>query len=204
MRFGWIAALSVEMDSSFWKDLWNTVFADETKYEYLEKGAISLTSLRMLIVGIFIGLSLACFAAVFNKRVLGDFVRKASVLLQLLLHIRISFHHMRLKEYSLVIQPVRRGTRSTIFKIIWFIMFLLILGLMKAYLNCQFTKQEWDFIQEEIKSRYHTMISMEDLSAYEEDLSAYEEEPYVLKKENDMESIVPCESINNSTITPLE
>lgn len=76
MRFGWIAALSVEMDSSFWKELWNTVFADETKYEYLEKGAVSLTSLRMIIVGIFIGLALACFAAVFNKRVLGDFVRK--------------------------------------------------------------------------------------------------------------------------------
>ena len=76
MKFGWIAALSVETDSSFWRDLWNAAFADETTYEYLEKGAVSLTSLRMLIVGIFIGLALACFAAVFNKRVLGDFVRK--------------------------------------------------------------------------------------------------------------------------------
>lgn len=76
MRFGWIAALSIETDSSFWKDLWNALFADETSYEYLEKGAVSLTSLRMIIVGVFIGLALACFAAVFNKRVLGDFVRK--------------------------------------------------------------------------------------------------------------------------------
>ena len=76
MRFGWITTLSVGTDSSFWKNLWNTVFADETNYEYLEKGAVSLTSLRMIIVGNFIGLALACFAAVFNKRVLGDFVRK--------------------------------------------------------------------------------------------------------------------------------
>ena len=76
MRFGWIAALSAEAEPSFWQELWNTVFADETTYEYLEKGAISLTSLRMIIVGIFIGLAIASFAAVFNKRVLGDFVRK--------------------------------------------------------------------------------------------------------------------------------
>ena len=62
-------------DPSFWNDLWNALFQDETQYEYLGKGANSLTSLRMIIIGLFIGLALASFGAVFNKRVLGDFVR---------------------------------------------------------------------------------------------------------------------------------
>lgn len=53
-----------------------SIFGIEEQYEYLGNGSGSMTSLPMIIIGIFIGLALASFGAVFNKRVLGDFVRK--------------------------------------------------------------------------------------------------------------------------------
>lgn len=76
MFFGKIMALSADAEVSIWQELWNALLQDETQYEYLGKGANSLTSLRMIILGLFLGLALASFGAVFNKRVLGDFVRK--------------------------------------------------------------------------------------------------------------------------------
>ena len=62
-------------DASFWNDLWNTLFMDETQYEHIGSGGSSLISWKLMIIGIAIGLALAMFGAVFNKRVLGDFVR---------------------------------------------------------------------------------------------------------------------------------
>lgn len=53
-----------------------SMFGIETQYEYLGNGAGAMTSLPMIILGIFIGLALAAFASVFNKQVLGDFVRE--------------------------------------------------------------------------------------------------------------------------------
>ena len=53
-----------------------SIFGIETQYEHLGNGAGSMTSLPMIIIGIFIGLALAAFASVFNKRVLGDYVRE--------------------------------------------------------------------------------------------------------------------------------
>ena len=52
------------------------LFGADAQYEYLGNAADSMTSLPMIIIGIFIGLAIASFGAVFNKRVLGDFVRK--------------------------------------------------------------------------------------------------------------------------------
>lgn len=62
------ALLASEEELPFWKEVWayfdNAYFADH-----------SLVSLRNIVFGLFLGLSVASFAAVFNKRVLGKFVR---------------------------------------------------------------------------------------------------------------------------------
>ena len=60
----------------FWDYFYESYFTDNTVYENLNLGRGSLVSIRYLIVGLFVGLSVASFAAVFNKRVLGSFVRK--------------------------------------------------------------------------------------------------------------------------------
>lgn len=68
-----------ETSMPLWEELWvyfrDTYFTDETVYEHLNMGGGSLISIRNLIVGLFIGLSVAGFGAVFNKQVLGGFVR---------------------------------------------------------------------------------------------------------------------------------
>lgn len=69
-----LSAYVIAAEPSLWREIGSALFADDTQYEYLGTGG-SMTSLRMIIVGIFIGLALAAFGAVFNKRVLGDFVR---------------------------------------------------------------------------------------------------------------------------------
>lgn len=63
-------------ETSVWKEAWNALFSDGTQYEYLGNGAGSMTSWKLIILGLFIGLALAAFGMVFNKRVLGGFVRK--------------------------------------------------------------------------------------------------------------------------------
>ena len=73
------ALLTAEEELPLWKELWlyfyDTYFTDETVYEHLNMGSGSLISVRNIILGLFVGLTLASFAAVFNKRVLGGFVR---------------------------------------------------------------------------------------------------------------------------------
>lgn len=71
-----LTVFAADAEPSFWKEAWDALFSDGTQYEYLGNGAGSLTSLRLIIVGLFLGLALASFGAVFNKRVLGGFVRK--------------------------------------------------------------------------------------------------------------------------------
>ena len=71
---------AVEQESSLMEDLWqyfyNTYINPSEYYENLNMGTGSMLSVRMIIIGIFIGITLAGFAAVFNKRVLGALVRK--------------------------------------------------------------------------------------------------------------------------------
>ncbi len=83
MMMKWICngALSAASgNASFLEKLWDafytTFIAGETTYENLNIGEGSMMSVKNLIIGLFIGLSIAGFSAVFNKRVLGSFVRK--------------------------------------------------------------------------------------------------------------------------------
>ena len=73
-------ALTATEELPLWKELWvyfyETYFTDETVYENLNMGGGSLISVRNIIVGLFVGLAVASFAVVFNKRVLGGFVRR--------------------------------------------------------------------------------------------------------------------------------
>lgn len=61
--------------SDFWNDFYNTYIDPSEVYEHLDLGSGSLLSIRMIIIGLFIGIAISGFAAVFNKRVLGAFVR---------------------------------------------------------------------------------------------------------------------------------
>lgn len=56
--------------------LYLTFFEDGAVYENLKIGSGSLLSVRLIVIGLFVGIALAGFGSVFNKRVLGDFVRK--------------------------------------------------------------------------------------------------------------------------------
>ena len=76
MFFGRAFALALDREPTVWDEIWDALLHNETQYENLGNGMFSLSSLRMIILGIFVGLALASFAAVFNKRVWGDFVRK--------------------------------------------------------------------------------------------------------------------------------
>ena len=62
------------------KELWlyfyDTYFAPSEYYENIKVGTGTMLSIRVIILGLCIGLALAAFASVFNKRVLGGLVRK--------------------------------------------------------------------------------------------------------------------------------
>ena len=70
-------AMSEEL--SFFEAIWNFLYTTYVNppeyYEYLNLGAGGLASVRIIIIGIFIGLIIALFSSVFNKRVLGGVVR---------------------------------------------------------------------------------------------------------------------------------
>lgn len=69
-----------ELDMPLHKELWQyfyeTYINPSEYYENLGADSSTMLSVRLIIFGLFIGLSLASFAAVFNKRVLGNVVRK--------------------------------------------------------------------------------------------------------------------------------
>lgn len=75
-----VAETESELEMPLWKELWqyfyNTYINPTEYYENLGADSGTMLSVRLIILGLFIGLSLAAFAAVFNKRVLGDVVRK--------------------------------------------------------------------------------------------------------------------------------
>ena len=66
-------ALSRENQVSLWDELWNNLSSGE--YENLSTGTGTLLSLKTIIIGLFVGISVALFVAVFSKRILGGFVR---------------------------------------------------------------------------------------------------------------------------------
>lgn len=82
MSFWLIGALNAgaENELPLWKEICNlfyeAYFGTEGYYEHLDMGTGSLLSLRLIILGIFLGIAAGSFVSVFNKRVLGGFVRK--------------------------------------------------------------------------------------------------------------------------------
>ena len=69
-----------EQELPLWKEIWlylyNTYFTNERVYENLGMGSGTLISPTLIIVGLFIGLAIAGFGVVYNKKILGGFVRK--------------------------------------------------------------------------------------------------------------------------------
>ncbi len=76
---GIISATSAQeqpLIEELWHYFYDTYLNPSEYYEYLKLNANDLWSIRLIIFGVCIGLSLAAFGAVFNKRVLGEVVRK--------------------------------------------------------------------------------------------------------------------------------
>lgn len=70
------AAQQTSPFKEFFVDFYHQYIVPDVHYENLNFGSGSFLSVRMIVVGLFIGIALAGFAAVFNKRVLGSFVRR--------------------------------------------------------------------------------------------------------------------------------
>ncbi|MBR2353146.1 MAG: hypothetical protein IKA76_01415 [Clostridia bacterium] len=69
---------SADMPSTiggFWDTLYQAYFGELPEFSNIHLGALGNTSLRLIIVGIFLGLALGGFVAVYNKQILGRFVR---------------------------------------------------------------------------------------------------------------------------------
>lgn len=81
MRFCFFGALTAgaEEELPLWKVLWNAVyeglFGTAEVYEHLDMGTGTLLSVRVIIVGMLLGLAVGGFVAAYNKQVLGGFVR---------------------------------------------------------------------------------------------------------------------------------
>ena len=70
------ASESQPLAEELWQYFYDTYLDPYEYYEYLNLTSADLWTIRILIFGLCVGLSLAAFAAAFNKRVLGDIVRK--------------------------------------------------------------------------------------------------------------------------------
>lgn len=80
-NFKFFALTTPEEDNaSFFEKLWEgfrQLFIESDEYyEYLTVDVGTLLSVRLIILGLFIGMCFAAFASVYNKKVLGDVVRK--------------------------------------------------------------------------------------------------------------------------------
>lgn len=72
---------SLSSEPSLWEELWDYFndkyfTPDYGDYQYIELGEGSMFSLQSIVLAFIIGIILASIAAIFNKRVLGEFVRK--------------------------------------------------------------------------------------------------------------------------------
>lgn len=73
-------ALANSTDTSFFEDLWNFIYGTylsvDGNYQNLGLDTGVVTSVRIIVLGIFIGTLLACVYMVYNKQVLGGAVRR--------------------------------------------------------------------------------------------------------------------------------
>ena len=73
-------ALATKGDTSFFEDVWNYLYdvyiRSEGSYENLGLETMPLFSIRLTVLGIFIGMVVACIAMAYHKKVLGGIVRK--------------------------------------------------------------------------------------------------------------------------------
>ena len=78
--FALSATTAEELGMPLWKELWyyfyETYINPSVYYENLGADSRTMLSVRLMILGLFIGIAIAAFAAVFNKRVLGGVVRR--------------------------------------------------------------------------------------------------------------------------------
>ncbi len=73
-----IFALSTQqttMLEDIWNYFYNLFMGLDTGYEHLGFDKSPLVSLRLVILGIFVGAAIACISMAYNKRVIGGFVR---------------------------------------------------------------------------------------------------------------------------------
>ena len=73
-------ALAANGETSFFEDVWNYLYdvylRSEGTYQNLELQKMPLFSIRLTVLGIFIGIIIACIAMAYHKKVLGGIVRK--------------------------------------------------------------------------------------------------------------------------------
>lgn len=67
-------------ETTIWEDLWEYIYGVylgvDGNYENLGFGTGTVTSVRLVALGLFVGIIIACVAMAYNKQVLGGFVRK--------------------------------------------------------------------------------------------------------------------------------
>ena len=73
-------ALSAETDTTFWEDVWNYLYdvylRVDGNYTNIGLDKMPLFSIRMLVLGLFVGAVIACVAQAYHKQVLGGAVRR--------------------------------------------------------------------------------------------------------------------------------
>lgn len=69
-----------EGKTTIWEDLWEYIrdvyFAVDGNYQNLGLDTGTVTSVRLIVLGLFVGVIIACVAMAYNKQVLGGFARK--------------------------------------------------------------------------------------------------------------------------------
>ncbi len=80
MRILTLLTVPGEEEMPLWRELWiyfyETYYGNNVYYPNLNMDTSDMIMVKNLILGIFIGLTIAAFGAVYNKRILGGFVRK--------------------------------------------------------------------------------------------------------------------------------
>lgn len=73
-------ALAAQSETSFWEDVWNYLYdvylRVDGNYQNLGFEKMPLFSLRLTVLGIFLGMIVGCLAMAYHKQVIGGVVRK--------------------------------------------------------------------------------------------------------------------------------